>query len=254
MNGAFYIGATGLRAQERALGVAANNIANLNTPGFKRSQVRFTELMSIHPASDALSGIRSGGASGVAATGSAPVFEPGELRATGNELDIAIDGQGFIEVLGPEGEGLLWRGGTLAVGPDGLLGTADGLPLRALITVPDGASELRISPDGTVFALLGGDTVATELGRIDLLTVRNTASLEALSGGLYGTRTADAVAMGVPGEDGAGVIVQGAVEASNVALSNEMVMLMLMQRAYAASAQALQAGDQLMGIANGLRR
>lgn len=254
MNGAFYIGATGLRAQERALSVAANNIANLNTPGFKRSQVRFGELMSVQPAADALSRAPFATPSGVAAFAAAPVFEQGELRATGNELDIAIDGQGFIEVLGPEGEGLLWRGGTLAVGSDGLLGTADGHPLRALISVPEGASDLRISPDGVVSALLGGDNVATELGRLDLAMMPNNASLEALSGGLYRSRTAEAGAMGVPGEDGTGVIVQGSVEASNVALSNEMVMLMLMQRAYAASAQALQAGDQLMGIANGLRR
>ena len=254
MNGAFYIGATGLRAQERALGVAANNIANLNTPGFKRSQVRFGELMSTHPASDALSRTQFASSSGVAALEAAPVFEQGDLRLTGDAFDIAIDGQGFIEVLGPEGEGLLWRGGTLAVGPDGLLGTADGLPLRALISVPEGASQLRIGPDGVVSALLGGDTTATELGRLDLVTLPNSASLEGLSGGLYRSRTAEAGAVGVPGEDGTGVIVQGSVEASNVALSNEMVMLMLMQRAYAASAQALQAGDQLMGIANGLRR
>lgn len=254
MNGAFYIGATGLRAQERALGVAANNIANMNTPGFKRSQIRFSELMSVQPASDGLSRVRLGNASGVAALEASPVFEQGELRATGSAFDIAVEGDGFIEVLGPEGQSLLWRGGTLSVSADGLLATADGLPLRALITVPDGTSELRIGRDGSVSGLLAGDTAATELGRIDLMTVRDLSSLESLSGGLYRADAADAASVLVPGEDGAGTIVQGAVEASNVALSNEMVTLMLMQRAYAASAQALQAGDQLMGIANGLRR
>lgn len=254
MNDAFYIGATGLRAQERALGVTANNIANLNTPGFKRSQIRFGELMTPLPASDGLSRVAFGGASGVAAMATTPVFEQGELRATGGELDIAIDGPGFIEVLGPEGQSLLWRGGTLSVTQEGLLATADGLPLRALIAVPEGASGLRFGPDGTVVAVAAGDTTATELGRIDLMTVRQTGALEVLGGGLYRTATSEPGSAVVPGEDGAGLIVQGAVEASNVALSNEMVMLMLMQRAYAASAQALQAGDQLMGIANGLRR
>lgn len=254
MNGAFYIGATGLRAQERALGVAANNIANMNTPGFKRSQIRFSELMSAQPASDGLSRAPFGRASGVAALEASPVFEQGELRATGSAFDIAVEGDGFIEVLGPEGQSLLWRGGTLSVSADGLLATADGLPLRALITVPEGVSELRIGRDGTVSGLVAGDAVATELGRIDLMAVRDLASLESLSGGLYRAGSADAASVMVPGEDGAGTIVQGAIEASNVALSNEMVTLMLMQRAYAASAQALQAGDQLMGIANGLRR
>lgn len=254
MNGAFYIGATGLRAQERALGVAANNIANLNTPGFKRSQIRFGELMSPAPATDALSESRFATAGGVAALEAAAVFDQGDIRETGNALDIAIEGDGFIEVLGAEGEGLLWRGGTLSISPDGLLATAEGMPLRGLIEVPEGASDIRIGRDGTVAAVLAGDTLATELGRIDLIAVRNTGSLEALSGGLYRAQTADAGSMMTPGEDGVGSIVQGAIEASNVALSNEMVTLMLMQRAYAASAQALQAGDQLMGIANGLRR
>lgn len=254
MNGAFYIGATGLRAQERALGVAANNIANMNTPGFKRSQVRFGELMAPPQASDGLSPVRFSGASGVAALDARAVFDQGELRATGNALDLAIEGRGFIEVLGPEGTALLWRGGSLSVSGDGLLATAEGLPLHALITVPDGAAELRIATDGTVTGVLGGDTAPTELGRIDLVSVRDPAGLEILGGGLYRADAATPAATVVPGEEGAGLIVQGSVEASNVALSNEMVTLMLMQRAYAASAQALQAGDQLMGIANGLRR
>ena len=245
MNNAFYIGATGLRAQERALGVTANNIANMNTPGFKRSQVRFSELTAV-------SAVTGEGSGGVAASAAAPVFDQGELRATGQTLDLAIEGAGFIEVLGPNGQGLLWRGGALSIGADGLLSTADGLPLRALITVPEGAADLTIGRDGLVTALLAGDSAATELGRIDLVTLRDSNAMEALSGGLY-RATAEAQAA-VPDEEGAGALIQGAVEASNVALSNEMVSLMMMQRAYAANAQVLQAGDQLMGIANGLRR
>jgi flagellar basal-body rod protein FlgG len=253
MNGAFYIGATGLRAQERALGVTANNITNMNTPGFKRGQIRFGELMS-PPSADGLQANRLGGASGVAAFETLSVFDQGELRATGSAMDLGIEGQGFIEVLGPEGQGLLWRGGTLTVNPDGLLATQDGLPLRALITVPDGATDLRIGRDGVVMALLGGDTAATELGRLDLASVADSGSLEVLGGGLYRPTVATRVSALVPGEEGAGMIVQGSIEASNVSLSNEMVQMMLVQRAYAASAQALQVGDQLMGIANGLRR
>lgn len=253
MNGAFYIGATGLRAQERALGVTANNITNMNTPGFKRGQIRFGELMS--PSSvDGLQSSRLGGASGVAALETLSVFDQGELRPTGSAMDLAVEGQGFVEVLGPEGQGLLWRGGTLTINPDGLLATTDGLPLRALVTVPENAADLRISRDGVVSARLGSDQTATELGRLDLAAVANPESLEVLGGGLYRSETSARISALVPGEDGAGLFVQGSVEASNVSLSLEMVQMMLMQRAYAASAQALQAGDQLMGIANGLRR
>lgn len=243
MNGAFSIGATGLRAQERALNITANNIANMNTPGFKRSAVRFSELM----------GVGRSAAGGVSALEAAPVFAQGELRTTGNALDVAIDGDGFIEVLGADARPLLWRGGTLSIGVDGLLSTADGLPLRAMITVPEGADALTISGDGMVAAVLAGDKTPTELGRIDLQRVSDLTGLKALGGGLYKSSGTDRAAFAA-GEEGVGVFVQRSIEGANVTLSNEMVMLMLMQRAYAASAQALQAGDQLMGIANGLRR
>ena len=252
MNGAFHIGATGLRAQERALGIAANNIANMNTPGFKRSQIRFGELMAA-PAVDPLSTDRHARGGGVSALAATAVLEAGEIRRTGEAMDVAIDGDGFLEVLGPEGRSLLWRGGALSLGQDGLLSTADGLPLRALITVPEDATDLTIARDGTVTARLSGETAVTELGRLDLVRVTSPQAMEALGGGLYRHEGATAAAS-VPGETGVGEIVQGAIESSNVALSNEMVSLMLMQRAYAASAQVLQAGDQLMGIANGLRR
>lgn len=252
MNGAFFIGATGLRAQERALSVTANNIANLNTPGFKRSQVRFGELMA--PKIDLTTiGSTDLGLAGVAATRTAQVFDQGDLRATGNVLDIAIDGDGFIEVLGSDGQSLLWRGGTLSIRPDGLLATADGMALRALITVPEGATDLRISRNGVVTGISTGDAMMSEFGQIDLVSIRDTSVLESVSGGLYRSPE-DKVSPQVPGDEGAGMIMQGSLESSNVALSTEMVELLLMQRAYAASAQALQAGDQLMSIANGLRR
>ncbi|HYC68879.1 flagellar hook-basal body protein [Brevundimonas sp.] len=254
MNGAFYIGATGLRAQERALAVTANNIANLNTPSFKRTQVRFGELTSAASEPDGLARPSLSSGAGVAAMATMAVFDQGELRATGSATDLAIQGPGFIEVMGAAGQRLLWRGGTLTISPDGLLSTTEGLPLQALITIPEGVTDLRVALDGTVAAALGEDGGLTELGRIDLISIRDPGSLEALGGGLYRPSADDSGAVMVPGEEGAGTIVQGALEASNVALANEMVTLMLLQRAYSASAQALQAGDQLMGIANGLRR
>lgn len=254
MNGAFYIGATGLRAQERALGVAANNITNMNTVGFKRSEIRFAEMMSVRSGdpSDLGTGRRIG-LSGVAAGQPSAVFTQGELRPTGSALDLAIEGDGFIELMGPGGQSLLWRGGTLSVSADGLLSSADGLPLKAAITIPEGVTDVRIGRDGVVTGVLAGDANATEIGRIDLQLVRDTQALTPLGDGLYRSE-APLETSYAPGEDGAGVFMQGALEGSNVDLSAEMVSLLMMQRAFSASAQVLQAGDQLMSIANGLRR
>lgn len=252
MNGAFYIAATGLRSQQGALDTTANNIANLNTPAFKRATVRFSELVSRNegPAAFDASGAAP---SGVVFDSSERVFTQGELRETSSPMDLAIRGDGFIELMAPSGRGLLWRGGTLKVNEDGLLAASNGMPLRAMIAVPTGASELRISADGRVTALLE-DNTRGEIGRIDLTLSRDSTSLKAQGGGLYAvTDNGDANTI-TPGEDGAGVFVQGSIEASNVQITDEMVTLLLTQRAYAANAQIVQAGDQLMAIANGLKR
>lgn len=254
MSDVFYIGATGLRAQERALGVAANNIANMNTVGFKRSDIRFAEMLSVSGGDPTELGTeRRMGLSGVAAGNPSQIFTQGELRTTGNALDLAIEGDGFIELMGPGGQSLLWRGGTLSVSADGLLGSADGLPLKAAVVIPEGVTDVRVGRDGVVSGVLAGDDQATEIGRIDLQLVRNTRTLTPLGDGLYRAE-GDLETGYAPGENGAGIFVQGALEGSNVDLSAEMVSLLLMQRAFSASAQVVQAGDQLMSIANGLRR
>lgn len=256
MNGAFYIGATGLRSQERALDVTANNIANVNTPGYKRSEIRFSEMVAPGSQGLSLSPTARRGAptlSGVSAASSLRVFSQGELRETGQPLDLAIEGEGFIELLGPGGQSRLWRGGTLRIDQDGYLAAADGTPLKAMVSTPVGATSISIGRDGRVRALLPGDQTATEIGQIDLVLVKDMAGLEPLGDGLYRAADDEDLITVTPGEDG-GAFVQGAVETSNVELSEEMVMLLLMQRAYAANSQVIQAGDQLMSIANGLRR
>jgi flagellar basal-body rod protein FlgG len=255
MNGAFYIGATGLGSQQRALEVVANNIANMNTVGFKRSSVRFSELVSGWAADPTLAPAAVQGQSGLAGvslSGSSRVLEQGELRPTGEAMDLAINGEGFVELLGPNGASLLWRGGTLAVDREGLLTGAGGLPLKAMITVPDGATELRIAGDGKVTATVAGQAVV--LGQIDLARPGDTARLALLGEGLYEAAADDDLRASAPGEDGAGLLAQGSLESANVQLTDEMVMLMLLQRSYAANAQVVQAGDQMMAIANGLKR
>lgn len=257
MSRALQVAAIGLDAQQRALDIIAANIANVNTSGFKRSQVRFSEVLASRsdPASlRADLGATLLTSAGVRADAQFTVDQAGRIDSTGRPMDLAIDGQGFIELMGPEGQTLLWRGGTLRVGEDGLLSTLDGLPLKAGIVIPDDAQAVTIGADGVVRAQIGTGQEPTEIGQLMLATVGDSAALERLDGGLYRVADGSRVADAQPGEDGAGLLVQGAVERSNVELSEEMVQLMLVQRAYAANAQIVQAADQLLGIANGLKR
>lgn len=254
MNGAFYIGATGLRAEQRALDVTANNIANMNTLGFKRSEARFSELVTRVPETETADDAMRAGLSGVSAGSASRVFGQGELKPTGKVLDIAINGEGFIELLGPAGQSVAWRGGSLKVGEDGFLAGPDGMPLKGMISVPMGAQSLTIGADGKVLAQMDGDATLTEIGQIDLLLVKNPEALTPLSEGVYALSEAAAGQLTAPGEEGAGLLVQGSVELSNVQLTDEMVALLITQRAYAANAQVIQAGDQLMAIANNLKR
>ncbi len=256
MNGAFYVGATGLQAQQRGLDVIANNIANVNTTGFKRSEMRFSELVSRTAVSDDTRPVKttvSEPTSGVQATASPRIFEQGALKETGKPFDLAISGDGFIEVLGPGGEIWLWRGGSIRVNADGLLETDSGLALKALIDVPADSTSLVIGRDGVVRSLAAGASEATELGTISLAMPRDQQALEAVGSGYYRVPDDTDLETVLNGDDG-GILVQGALEASNVELTTEMVSLLLLQRAYGANAQVVQAGDQLMAIANGLRR
>ena len=256
MNRAFYIGATGLQAQQQGLDVIANNITNINTTGFKRSAIRFAELLAPGSRNDeaqASAVALPETLSGVHAQSSARVLEQGKLVETGKQLDLAISGDGYIEVLGPGGQVWLWRGGTLRVNAEGNLETDDGLLLKALIDVPNDSTSLSIDRDGIVRSVRSDGSDPVELGRISLAMPRDSQALESVGSGYYAVGEGDDIETLIAGEDG-GVFVQGSLEASNVELTTEMVQLMMMQRAYGANAQVVQAGDQLMAIANGLRR
>ncbi len=254
MSDAFSIAALAMRTQQQALEALANNIANVNTSGFKRARVRFADLSGTLPTDGAASAPPAARDAGVRFDTQLVIDQQGELQRTGRPMDLAIEGAGFIELMGPGGQTLLWRGGGMKVDGDGLLATDSGMALRAAVSVPADATALTIARDGTVRATVADGTEPVELGRIELVRCDDPASLVRLDGGFY--RLADdarSIAVDA-GEDGAGLIVQGAIERSNVQLTDEMVQLMLVQRAYAANAQIVQAADQLMGIANGLRR
>lgn len=257
MNGAFYVGAMGLDAQQRALDIVAHDIANLNTVAFKRSAVRFSELAGAAPVADAsaVSGQdRSQLTAGVALGPPARIWSQGDLHATGNAMDIAIEGNGYIETLGTSGQPMLWRGGTLKVGDDGYLATADGNRLHAMISVPQDATGLAIERDGTVTAQLSGDEGSRTIGRIDLVMTKDPDRLTDIGAGYYEAAEPSDIYNLDTGGQGEATLVQGSLEQSNVQLSDEMVTLLLLQRSYAANAQLVQAGDQLMSIANNLRR
>ncbi|MBS0503422.1 MAG: flagellar hook basal-body protein [Proteobacteria bacterium] len=248
MNGAFYIGATSLQAQQRGLEVIANNVANMNTVGFKRSHAVFAELAG---EADPIGQAGFAPLAGVQVSSASRVFDQGQLRETGQRLDLAISGDGFIEVLGRQGELVLWRGGALRIGAEGQLETTEGLQLKSAVTVPEGARDIVIDRGGQVSAKLGEETIP--LGQIELVSAPDAEQLRPVGGGYYAIPDQADPAPVDLAESGA-AFVQGSVEGSNVELTSEMVSLLLMQRAYSASAQVIQAGDQLMSIANNLRR
>lgn len=254
MNGAFDIAAIGLRAQQNALDILANNIANINTPSFKRSDVHFSEMV----ARQADSGVAAANLApppSLASTHARARMDlniQGEIVGTGDSSDLAINGQGFIELMGPRGQTYLWRGGALEVSEDGYLSGPGGMALAALITIPEGAFDLTIAADGAVSARIVGQDEPVRLGQIGLVTLNDQGAVERSDGGLYALRDRSAVSDLTPGQDS--VFVQGAIERSNVDLSSEMIQLMIVQRAFAANAQIVQAADQIMAIANTLRR
>lgn len=256
MNGAMDIGAVSLRAQQRALDAIANNLANVNTPAYKRVDADFSAVLAQQlPAvseTERLASTDYLGSGGVRFSPRDMILAQGEVRTTGNPLDLAIEGAGFIELMGPDGRSLLWRGGRLKILDDGQL-AGGGYALRAGIAIPDDATNLTITAGGIVKADLP-EQEAAELGQITLVQVSSDGELERLDGGLYSPVETARIVDARPGEDGAGTFVQGQIEGSNVELTQEMVSLLTVQRAFAASAQIVQAADQLAGILNNLKR
>jgi flagellar basal-body rod protein FlgG len=244
-----------MQMQQLNVDTIANNLANVNTPGFKKGQVSFQAMvrhgLGQSLAVDAPQEMTLGGGVGLASM--ARVFSAGELKKTGNPLDIAIRGEGFLEAVLPDGTSAFTRGGTLVVNKDGLLATAEGYPLKPAIHVGADAKNIAVAADGRVSVGASGE--AMEIGRIELANFSDVTGLDAMSGNMYRPteRSGDAI-FHMPGEDSAGTIAQGYVEASNVKLIDEMVNLMVAQRAYEMSVKVIQASDDMLGMSNNLRR
>jgi flagellar basal-body rod protein FlgG len=248
---ALYISASGLRSEQKEIDVISNNVANLQTPGFKRTRVNFVELAA--PSVLAPSSAPSGQGSRVLSTST--LFTQGDLRATQNALDVAIDGAGFFELEGVDGNPVYTRDGQFRLDADGYFVSPTGLRLARGFTVPQDATDLRIARNGEVTAMLPGETERTVVGTLEVATFPAADALESIGNNLYrATDAAGVAAYGTPGEAGAGALAQGQVELANVEMVDEMTNLVLAQRAYQLNARVLQASDQILETINNLRR
>lgn len=258
---ALYIGAAGMQVQQVNVDTIANNLSNVNTVGFKKGRVAFTDLVNADAArlasADAAGPLapapRAGSGVGVARLDR--VFEGGDLQHTGAPLDIAVQGAGFLEVTLADGSRAFSRGGHLKINNEGMLATASGQVLRPGIAVPANARELTVSPAGRVTVTVPGQRAPIELGQLELVRFANPSLLQSLGDGLYRVTDASGEAITArPGLDDSGKLVQGSIEGSNVKLVDEMVNLMVAQRAYAASVKVVQAADEMLGMVNSLRK
>ena len=253
-----YIAATGMHAQQLNVDTIANNLANVNTAAFKRSRVSFEDLLYRELA--ARQGLLGAEAparfgAGVAVADTVRIFADGDLRKTEGPLDVALRGQGFFEVLLPDGSRAYTRNGALQVNRDGLLATGDGHVLAANLQVPPDAREIAIDTSGRVTARVAGEARPVEIGQLELARFLNPAGLSAQGGNLYvATDKSGDAQPGRPGEEGFGTLVQGFLESSNVKLVDELVGLVQAQRAFEVNARALQASDELLSLINNLRR
>jgi flagellar basal-body rod protein FlgG len=256
---AFYISASSLHAHQVHVDVIANNLANVNTTGFKKSKVQFEDLMYLELASAKgllrNPDIDNGRGMGTATASIEKVFSQGEIKSTGRNLDIAIEGNGFLELLLPDGEYAYSRTGHLQIDREGLLVNSDGYALSPSIYIPADAQEVVISSDGEISVTLPGKADPVALGRIDLAGFINPGGLSPLGDNLYRPSQASGDAFyGAPGDEGFGALAQGFLEGSNVSLIEELTNMMLAQRGYEINAKVIQAADEMLGIVNNLRR
>ena len=260
---AMHTASTGMVAQQLNIDTIAHNLANVNTTAFKRSRAEFADLLyqiERLPGSNASNvGVYPVGMQigvGVRPVTVSKEWVQGNLRQTFSELDVAIEGVGFFQVSRPDGTTMYTRAGSFKKDNTGNLVTGDGDLLLPTITVPSGALKVDIGQDGTVSVLLPGVAQATQVGQIQLSRFDNPSGLVAQGNNLFLESTASGPAQqGTPGfSTGFGLIQQGFIETSNVNIAEEMVNMIIAQRSYELNAKAIQASDDMMSVANNLRR
>lgn len=258
MTQALWIAKTGLDAQQTRMAVISNNLANTNTTGFKRDRASFEDLLyqtvrqpggATSEQTQLPSGLSTG--TGVRVVATAKQFTQGNLAQTGNALDVAIDGRGFFEVLMPDGNPAYTRDGSFQINSQGELVTNNGYPVQPGLQLPEGAQSVTIAGDGTVTVQLDGQAEGVQIGALSIADFINPAGLQAKGGNLYVETGASGPAqVGAPGENGAGLLQQGALEGSNVNTVEELVSMIETQRAYETNAKAISTVDQMLGFLN----
>jgi flagellar basal-body rod protein FlgG len=254
--------ATGMQAQELNIDVIANNLANVNTSGFKKSRAEFQDLLyeSLRSAGAASSadttiptGIQLG--HGTRASAVQKIFTQGDFENSQNELDWAIEGDGFFQIELPNGDTSYSRCGEFKLDADGRIVNADGFPLVPQLTIPSDTISITVGMDGTVSVIQAGDSTPSEIGTLQLARFVNAAGLRSLGKNLFvPTEGSGDEIIGTPGEDGLGSIAQGFLEMSNVSVVDEMVSMITAQRAYETNSKVIQTSDEMLQMANNLKR
>lgn len=257
-----YTAATGMIAQQTQIDTTSNNIANVNTIGYKKQRAEFADLIyqtmeyagtSTSTTTQSPTGIEVG--LGVRPTAITKMYMQGNFKETGNNLDLAITNQGFFQVQLPDGTTAYTRNGAFKLDSDGNVVNSDGYRLIPALTVPADTTQISIGTDGTVSVLQGGATAMNQIGQIELATFINPAGLHSLGdNNLINTDASGNPIVGIPGLNGIGQIRQGFVEMSNVQLVDEMTDLITGQRAYEANSKAITTSDEMLQTVNQLKR
>lgn len=258
---AFSTSATGMAAQQTMVDVIANNLANINTTGFKKSQVAFQDLLYIKlkdAGAEVVSGLKSPSGleigSGVRTAATVRIFTGGELQSTERPLDIAISGEGFFQVSMPNGDIRYTRDGSLQINADGELVTSTGYRIEPAISIPIDAASVDIGKDGSVNITDSAGTQSV-VGTIELARFPNPTGLSAEGENLFAeTEASGTVTTGTAGDSGFGTIQSGFLEKSNVQMITELVNLITAQRAYETNSRAIRAGDEMLRQANQIAR
>ena len=254
--------ATGMQGQSTNVDVIANNIANVNTIGFKKSRVDFQDLLydtlrepgsASSDSTEVATGIQLGhGARVVAVT---KQFSPGEYTNTKNELDLAIVGHGFFKILMPSGEDAFTRAGSFSLDSNGRIVTPDGFALQPEISIPPDTISISVGMDGTVSVVQAGDTQQSEVGTIELSRFINPAGMKSIGKNLYLPSDASGdETSGTAAENGLGYIEQGYLEMSNVSVVDEMVNMITAHRAYELNSKIVIVSDEMLSMSNNVKR
>ncbi len=257
-----WIAATGMEAQQLNVDIISNNLANVNTVGYKKSRPDFEDLLyqdirtpgsASSPSTQVPTGIQVG--QGVRSVSTQKIFTMGNLQQTDNSLDLAIEGGGFFQITTPDGDTAYTRDGTFKLDRDGNIVNSNGYLLSPSITIPADTTHVDISADGIVSVRQAGSTTTTGVGNIELASFINSAGLQAVGQNLfYSTPASGDPQTGVPGSSGMGTVAQGFVEMSNVSIVDEMVQMIVAQRAYEVNSKSIQTADDMLQMVNNLRR